>query len=85
MSNNASEEKSDYERCFGEYHPLRDYESLFGWGICHAPTKRIFGYMGAKHVAFAVSAMLNGEWEAAKTFMGNEKIPNDYFARFKSL
>lgn len=76
-----------YEDCIaGPYHPFRDHKTEFGWGICHAPTGRIFGYIGAKGKCFGVCAALNGKWEAAKMFMDDGgAIPDGYFLRFKEL
>lgn len=75
--------KSHYELCSEpNFHPFRDHKTKFGWGIRHIATGRIFGYIGAKHCAFGVSAALNGNYEAAKTFLEQGKIPDEYFLRF---
>ena len=74
-----------YNECSeGEFHPFRDHETNFGWGICHRKTKRIFGYIGEKSKCFGVSAALNGKWEAAKEFLEGD-IPDEYFEQFKLL
>ena len=71
-----------YEECHGEYRPFRDHDTGFGWGIRHAATGAIFGYVGEKSKCFGVCAALNGNWEAAREFL-KDKLPSEYFARFK--
>lgn len=75
--------KRIYEDCSnGPYHPFRDHNTEFGWGIRHAATGRVFGYVGDKGCAFGTAAALNHNWEAAKEFMEHSlTIEMDYFER----
>lgn len=76
---------SNYELCFdGPYHPFRDHDTQFGWGIRHMATGSVFGYIGDRGSCFGVAAALNGHWEAAKSFMEHSPtIEDGYFTRFK--
>lgn len=72
-----------YDDCHGVYHPFRDHDTPFGWGIRHSETGKIFGYIGEKSACFGVCAALNGKWEAAREFLrGSESIGLGYFDRF---
>lgn len=76
-----SDEKTPYDLCGdGPYHPFRDHDTQFGWGVRHR-TGAIFAYVGAKGCAHGLAAALNGHWDAAKVFL-NGDIPDEYFERF---
>lgn len=71
----------------GPYHPFRDHDTLYGWGICHEATGRVFALVGAKTEAYACACLLNGHPEAAVKFLKGTPgpIPDDYFMRFPKL
>lgn len=80
--------KSPYELSGdGPYHPFRDHDTLYGWGICHEATGRIFALVGAKTEAYAVACLLNGHPEAAVKFLQGTPgpIPDGYYTRFPKI
>lgn len=73
-----------YEKCFdGPYHPFRDHDSGYGWGIRHERTGAVFAQVADKGCAFGTAAALNGHWDAAQVFMARSReISDDYMKRF---
>lgn len=71
----------------GPYHPFREHDTPYGWGINHKATNRVFALIGAKTEAFAVACLLNGHPEAAAAFLKGTPgpIPDQYFSRFPEI
>ena len=62
---------------------FRDHETVYGWGVRHLPTGRVFALVGDKGAAFGLAAALNGDDVKAKSYFSYAKsIPDDYFKRF---
>lgn len=77
-------ELSPYEKCSeGPFHPFRDHETKYGWGIMHDNTGAVFALVGDKGSAFGLSAALNHQWDATQVFLKHTlEIPDSYMQRF---
>lgn len=75
-----------YEECSdGPFHPFRDHDTQYGWGVRHAATGAVFALIGDKGCAFGLAAALNGHWATAQLFMGDATTIDDaYMQRFLS-